>query len=123
MAERQLPKRGKPARKLTASRPATVEEVREQFGTLRYMTYRQARRLQEFLTLHALKDCLELGFYHGLSSAYIAAILHANGGGHLTTLDLLSARDRSPNIDAILGELGLTNLSPSSTSPAPTRGE
>ena len=52
-----------------AKSPATLEEVRDRFGTLPYMTYRQACRLRDFLTEHSLGECLELGFFHGLSSA------------------------------------------------------
>ena len=87
--------------------PATLLEVRDRFGTLPYMTFSKACRLRDFLTEHALKNCLELGFFHGLSSAYIAAVLHANGGGHLTTIDKTSARDKSPNIDELLRQVGL----------------
>jgi predicted O-methyltransferase YrrM len=88
--------------------PATLEDVRRQFGELPYMTYLQACRLRDFLTKHSLKNCLELGFFHGLSSAYIAAALAANGGGHLTTVDLLSVRRKSPNIEDLLRQLSLT---------------
>ena len=91
-------------------RPATIDEVRERYGSLPYMTFSQACRLRDHLVEHSSKNCLELGFYHGLSSAYIAAVLSANGGGHLTTIDLLGARDKRPNIDGLLEELQLSQL-------------
>jgi len=90
--------------------PATIEEVRARVGTLPYMLFRQATRLNDFLSAHELRNCLELGFYHGVSSAYIASILHANGGGHLTTIDLESAREKVPNIEELILDLGLANL-------------
>jgi predicted O-methyltransferase YrrM len=53
---------------------------------------------------------LELGFYHGVSSAYIAGALEEAGHGHLTTIDLLDARDLKPNIEHVLNNLGLASL-------------
>jgi predicted O-methyltransferase YrrM len=74
------------------------------------MQFWQATRLSSFLSTHRLRDCLELGFYHGVSSAYIASILHANGGGHLTTIDLETAREKSPSIHDLLRDLGLADI-------------
>ena len=65
-----------------------LEQVHEYLGALPYMTVRQARKLTKFLERHQLRDCLELGFFHGVSSAYIADSLRTRGTGHLTTIDL-----------------------------------
>jgi len=86
-----------------------LEQVHESLGSLPYMTIRQARRLTEFLEQHQLRDCLELGFFHGVSSAYIADSLRTRGSGHLTTIDLEAARARQPNIDKVLADLELTD--------------
>ncbi len=87
-----------------------LERVRDHVGTLPYMTFAQAERLRGFLLENRLRDCLELGFFHGVSSAYIAEILNEQGSGHLVTIDLESARERKPNIEQILDSLGLRGL-------------
>lgn len=85
-----------------------VERVKQRFGDLPYMRFEQAEVLSRFLKAHTLRNCLELGFFHGLSSAYIAETLREMGGGHLTTIDLEWTRSKSPNIDAIMSQLGLS---------------
>lgn len=84
-----------------------LERVRDQVGNLPYMTFAQASRLEAFIARHDIADCLELGFYHGVSTAYLAEILQDRGRGHLTTIDRQEARGRMPNVDAILSGLGL----------------
>lgn len=84
-----------------------ISLVQEKFGHLPYMTEREARRLRDLIVQNDLRRCLELGFFHGKSSAFIAAILREMGGGHLVTIDLLSAEQRSPNISEILRALAL----------------
>ncbi len=87
-----------------------LEQVHEYLGALPYMTVRQARKLTKFLERHQLRDCLELGFFHGVSSAYIADSLRTRGTGHLTTIDLeYGPLDSEPNIDKILADLQLTD--------------
>jgi predicted O-methyltransferase YrrM len=85
----------------------TLARVRDVVGTLPYMRYEEAERLLRLIDQHALGDCLELGFFHGVSSCYIAEILRERGGGHLTTVGQERAREREPNIDTLLGRLGL----------------
>jgi predicted O-methyltransferase YrrM len=86
------------------------DEVTERFGEVKYMGRQQADFLREFIRKRDLRDLLEIGFYQGKSSAYIAAILEDRGGaGHLTTIDRLSAKDRSPSIDDLLGALDLSD--------------
>ena len=77
-----------------------------------------ARRLQgipytevydgQLIYNHVLKtrsdNCLELGFAHGVASCYIAAALRENGKGHLTSVDLLSSKDRRPCLEDLLKE-------------------
>ncbi len=85
-----------------------IERVRQTLGDLPYMRFEQAEVLSRFLHEHKLRNCLELGFFHGVSSAYIAETLREMGGGHLTTIDLEWTRSKSPNIDAVLAQLDLT---------------
>lgn len=63
--------------------------------------------MRDFIVEHNVRDILEIGFYHGKSSAYFAAILEDLGEGHLVTIDQASARDREPSIDTLLSNLAL----------------
>jgi predicted O-methyltransferase YrrM len=69
----------------------------------------QAFELYQFIRREKPRSCLELGHAHGASSTYIAAALEEIGG-HLDTVDLLSAADRTPNLEALLLKTGLTGL-------------
>lgn len=84
-----------------------VDQVRDRFGGLEYMRHDEALLLQKFVTRHSVRDILEIGFYHGKSSAYFAAMLEDIGEGHLVTIDLDNARNREPNINELLQALGL----------------
>lgn len=71
-----------------------------------YMRQPQAAALQELIREEGARNILEIGFYHGKSSVYIGAILEDQGAGHLLTLDMKSARNRTPNIETLLPHLG-----------------
>lgn len=86
-----------------------IEKVRDYVGKLPYLKFAQAQKIARLINENAIRNCLELGFFHGVSTAYIAAALKANGGGHLTTVDKAGARDRSPNVDKILADLDLSD--------------
>ncbi len=81
----------------------TCEILKDIFG----MSYGQARYLERFIKSKNLSNLLELGFAHGVSSCYFATILKETGGGHLTTIDLVSANHRKPNIEELLSKLNL----------------
>ena len=78
------------------------EMVFERIGTLPYMRLEQAVMFYEFITENRLANCLELGFYHGVSTAYIAGAIQDLGIGHLITIDLTTAAERTPNISWVL---------------------
>src|SRR5690606_34178835 len=80
------------------------ERVRQEFGDLPYMQHRHATFLRDLIVKHDVRDILETGFYQGKSSAYFAAILEDLGRGHLTTIDLPKALERTPNIDYVLSK-------------------
>lgn len=88
---------------------AGIHEVAERFPDLRYMTIDQAETLDRFLKKHRLTNCLELGFFHGKSSAFFASILRDMGEGHLTTIDQKHSVDRVPNIHHVLDTLDLSS--------------
>jgi predicted O-methyltransferase YrrM len=85
-----------------------VEDVKKVVGDAPYMTVEQAKRMTSFIKEHGLKDVLELGFYQGVSSCYIAGAVKEMGG-RLSTIDRPNARDRSPNITELLDACGLTD--------------
>ncbi len=88
---------------------AHLDRVDAAFGALPYMKRTQANRLRQLILNNNARNILELGFFHGKSSAYIAAVLEERGDGHLTTIDLTSARTKTPNITQILSDLRLSH--------------
>jgi predicted O-methyltransferase YrrM len=85
------------------------DKVNATFGKLQYMQHSQATLMRELVVEHDARDILEIGFYHGKSSAYFAAMLEDLGRGHLVTIDKKNARDREPNIEQILAKLELSH--------------
>jgi predicted O-methyltransferase YrrM len=68
------------------------------------------RMLYEFVLHSEILDVLELGFAHGMSTAYLAAALDEKGGGLVTTIDRRDALEREPNIHAVLDHVGLRHI-------------
>jgi predicted O-methyltransferase YrrM len=85
------------------------ENVRVHFEHLEYMTHAQATYLRDFIVERDARDILEIGFYHGKSSAYIGAVLEDLNRGHLVTIDKRGAHTREPNIETVLAKLGLSD--------------
>ncbi len=71
------------------------------------MTLRSARVFYDLISAHNLASVLELGFAHGVSTAYIAGAIQEMGQGHVTSVDLTLAQARSPNIEQVLQTCGL----------------
>jgi predicted O-methyltransferase YrrM len=65
------------------------------------------RMLYELVLGCRATKVLELGFAHGTSTAYIAAALEEVDGDLVTTIDRVSARSLTPNIDDVLHHLDL----------------
>jgi predicted O-methyltransferase YrrM len=82
-------------------------EIKERLGDLPYMRLEEGEKVFNLIQTHRLYKCLELGFYHGASSAYIAGAVEELGRGSLTTIDLERARNLQPNIGEVLTLLGL----------------
>ncbi|MBV9928530.1 MAG: class I SAM-dependent methyltransferase [Acidobacteria bacterium] len=81
--------------------------ITEELGDLPYMLPEEGEKVFNFIQTHGLQRCLELGFYHGVSSAYIAGAIEQLGRGSLTTIDLEGARNLQPNIGEVLTRVGL----------------
>lgn len=87
----------------------TIQAVTGELKGVRYMREAQAARLRDHMRRQKVRDVLEVGFFQGKSSAYIAAVLEEMGAGHLTTIDREHARDKSPNIHDCLERTGLSH--------------
>jgi predicted O-methyltransferase YrrM len=70
------------------------------------MTPYKGKIIYDFVVETRPKEVLELGFFHGTSSCYIAAALDEIDG-HLTTVDLVGSKDLEPNLDQLLKKTGL----------------
>jgi predicted O-methyltransferase YrrM len=71
-----------------------------------HMTAAQGERITSFILENQISDILELGFRHGVSTAYMATALAQTGNGRIVTVDLTSAKDNQPNIEDLLGRIG-----------------
>lgn len=83
------------------------KDVKKMLGNLPYMRLEQGERIYDFIRDNRLWQCLELGFYHGVSSAYIGGALQENHRGSLITIDLDWARTLQPNIVRVIADCGL----------------
>ena len=83
------------------------DEVAEYVGDIPYIRPSKGKIIYDFIRKSKPEKCLELGFYHGSSSCYIAAAMQENGVGHLTTIDRTIALDLKPTIRELLDELNL----------------
>lgn len=88
----------------------SLQSVAEVVGTTPYMKPRQARILTDLIREYDVKDVLELGIMHGVSTCYIADTLRDLGAGHVTSLDLEMSRDNKPDAQSLLQQLGLTDM-------------
>jgi predicted O-methyltransferase YrrM len=88
---------------------AAIALIDKQFSDLPYMTTRQALVLGGLVEREGLSSLLELGTYHGKSTAYMAAVLEMRGRGSLVTIDRIDAKDREPNVYHILKKLSLSH--------------
>ena len=72
-----------------------------------HMQLSEGEILSAFIREHTLRNILELGFRHGVSTCYMAGALDDLGGGRITTIDLLDAKAANPNIESLLKKLDL----------------
>jgi predicted O-methyltransferase YrrM len=72
-----------------------------------HMTPEQGQAITDFICEHELRHCLELGFAHGVGTAYITRAVQALGSGSVTAIDLEAARQRQPDIYTTLNRAGI----------------
>lgn len=87
-----------------------LKKVKQVVGNLPYMSLNKAQTMGDFILKNNLSRILELGFYHGVSTCYMAAILEEMGKGSIVTIDLHSAKQRQPNIEQLLEKCGYQDI-------------
>lgn len=88
-----------------------LDKVQQHVHGLPYMQRKQADRLRKILHIYKPSQCLELGFFHGVSSMYTCAILDELGDERtLTSIDKEVARGFSPNINNLATDLGFEGM-------------
>jgi len=84
------------------------EDVAAAVRGIPYMSEHWGRRVYDHVRETGAQRVLELGTAHGVSAAYLAAALEANGAGHLVTADHGGSRfDPSPQ--EVLDRAGLAH--------------
>jgi predicted O-methyltransferase YrrM len=83
-----------------------VADVADIVGNTPHMDPAQGKQITDFILENGVTDILELGFRHGVSTAYMAAAMARAGKGRIVTVDLASARQNTPNIEELLTRVG-----------------
>jgi predicted O-methyltransferase YrrM len=85
------------------------EAVKQHVQDVPIMTPYKGKIIYDFIIENEPQEVLELGFFHGTSSCYIAAALDEIRG-HLTTVDLHGSQELDPNLEQLLQTTGLQNV-------------
>ena len=85
-----------------------IQQMHKKLASIPHMSPKQAEYITKFIQDNNIKNVLELGFCHGVSSCYIASALEA-ADGKLVTIDLKCAKYHNPNIETLSKMLGLEN--------------
>jgi predicted O-methyltransferase YrrM len=83
-----------------------LTQVKQVVEDLPYMTLKKAQVMEDFIHKHNISSILELGFYHGVSTCYMAAAIEKVSQSSIVSIDLESAQKRQPNIEELLGKCG-----------------
>jgi predicted O-methyltransferase YrrM len=75
----------------------SVGDVRSVVGDLPFMTLERAEAMTRLIHENGVRDVLELGFCHGVSTCYMAAALEQRGEGHVVTIDRASRILNAPS--------------------------
>ncbi|MCI0540453.1 MAG: class I SAM-dependent methyltransferase [Verrucomicrobiales bacterium] len=87
----------------TPRRCTTVADVKQVIGSLPWMNWRTARFLDTLIRQHGLREVLEIGHMHGVSTCYLAVT-----GAQVTTVDVEPSRCNVPTVEDTLRACGLT---------------
>jgi len=87
----------------------TPNEIHDKISGIPYMSLQEGIRFTDHIIKHNLKSVLELGFYKGVSTCYIANALLQTCGS-ITTIDTVRALSNEPNIHELLERCELNNV-------------
>lgn len=87
----------------TSGRSTTIAEVKQTLGSLPWMSWQTAQFLDALVRQHGVREVLEIGHMHGVSTCYFAV-----AGAHVTTVDLEHSRCNMPAVEDTLKACGLT---------------
>lgn len=86
----------------------SVQDVRATIGDIPYMTLEQAESMTRHIANNNISSILELGFFHGASTCYMANAISDRADGHIIAVDRERARDElDPTVETLLGKMGL----------------
>jgi predicted O-methyltransferase YrrM len=85
----------------------TVEEIQSIIGNIPYMTLEQAQMMNDHITQYQLRSVIELGFYHGASTCYIANAISQFEESSIVAIDKERALTLEPNVEGLLEKLDL----------------
>jgi predicted O-methyltransferase YrrM len=87
------------------------EDVYAIVGNVPFISEGNARRLYQMIIDRQISNVLELGMAHGTATCIMAAALQENGGGLVTSVDLLEVKEHfKPSPEEQLGQAGLTDF-------------
>jgi len=85
------------------------EEVTAKLADVKWMDAGRAGVVREVVEKFDVGDILEVGFLHGKSTAYFAAIQEDRNKGRTVTIDLEKAHGFTPNLEGVLASVGLAH--------------
>lgn len=74
-----------------------------------HMNRKAGRQLYDHVVSNQLRNVLELGTYHGVSTCYLAAAVDELGDGRVMTMDREAALKLDPNILELMEKTGLAD--------------
>jgi len=86
------------------------EKINEFLEGIKWMDSKQGKKIYNFIIEKKIKNILELGFYKGKSTCYMAAALDELGSGSILTVDLSYVKELEPNIFDLLQKAKLNEF-------------
>ncbi|MDD3012742.1 MAG: class I SAM-dependent methyltransferase [Candidatus Gastranaerophilales bacterium] len=84
-----------------------IEKISKVVDGIPCMSLVKAKEITNFILEKKPENILELGFFHGVSTCYMAGALDELGRGSITTIDKVRSQECDPDIEALLDKLEL----------------
>jgi len=85
-------------------------QIAQHLKGIPYTQKERGKHIYDHIIAEKAKRCLELGFSHGVATCYMAAALHELGYGIVTAVDLVTSKERNPNLEQLLALTGLEDF-------------